>query len=154
MSEPTATVGETRTMLGILAGIPRDHIRHYVIAMDADEGAVLKFCCDDREMAAAMFSRAATLVVTVPGEPVGGGPVLPMPAQRAQAVTRELLDAVAERNRDLEQLAAEILAAFHKTDGGHRARVGQVQIQKWHARLNPAQPWNPGGTQDGGGHGG
>lgn len=56
-----------------------------------------------------------------------------------------------KRVGELEQLAAEILATFNRnrTEGGHRARVGQVQIQKWHARLNPAEPWNPGG----GGHG-
>lgn len=52
------------------------------------------------------------------------------------------------RIAELEQLAAEILASFSRTEGGHRARVGQVQIQKWHARLNPAQPWNPGGHPD------
>lgn len=87
MTEPTATVGETRTMLGILSGIPRDHIRHYAIAIDADEGTVLKFCCDDREVAARMLSQAAKLVVTQPGTAAPrGGPVPSMPTTRPPVI--------------------------------------------------------------------
>lgn len=37
---------------------------------------------------------------------------------------------------ELERLAADILSRFTKGDGGHRARVGQVQIGKWQAVLD------------------
>jgi hypothetical protein len=39
------------------------------------------------------------------------------------------------RVAELEQLASEILSRFVKTDDGHRARVGQVQIGKWETTM-------------------
>lgn len=42
----------------------------------------------------------------------------------------------AARVAELERLAADILGRFTKGDGGHRARVGQVQIGKWQAVLD------------------
>ena len=70
---------------------------------------------------------------------------LPHLSWAAGSAAGDLLREKDERIAELKQLAAEILATFTRTEGGHRARVGQVQIQKWHARLNPAEPWNPGG---------
>ena len=73
MTHPTQTVGESRTLLGILLGVPRDHIRHYAIVADADDGTHLKFCCDDRTHVAAMLGRAGMLVLSERGESVNPG---------------------------------------------------------------------------------
>lgn len=45
----------------------------------------------------------------------------------------------AERVNELEQLAADMLSRFVRTDSGCRARVGQVQISKWEAVLARGQ---------------
>lgn len=45
----------------------------------------------------------------------------------------------AARVAELEQLAADIIATFTKTDAGYRARVGQVQIAKWETTLKGRQ---------------
>jgi len=65
---PAATVGEVRDTLAALLGIPQPEIRHYAFVVDADEGTILKFCCDDRRAAAAMFREAARLLLSKPGE--------------------------------------------------------------------------------------
>jgi hypothetical protein len=39
------------------------------------------------------------------------------------------------RIAELEQLAAGILASYHRGSDGYRGRVGQVQIAKWNATL-------------------
>lgn len=41
-----------------------------------------------------------------------------------------------ERIRQLEELAAEILASYHQGSDGYRGRVGQVQIKRWQTRLS------------------
>lgn len=45
----------------------------------------------------------------------------------------ELTAAMAE-TRELRELLAEVIDSFVKTSDGYRARVGQVQIAKWHKR--------------------
>lgn len=76
----TETVGETRTLLATLTGIPREHVRHYAIVVSADEGLVLKFCCDDRPMAAALLMAGARAVVGLRGQSLrADGEVPPMP---------------------------------------------------------------------------
>lgn len=68
----------------------------------------------------------------------------PSPAQ-ALALAKAVTDAgwaparvtayLAGQVRQLEQLAADMLSRFTRTDDGHRARVGQVQIARWSAIL-------------------
>lgn len=106
-------------------------------AIDAGEKAFRKLalevpCREDRDFAVAVLEAAT-----------------PWLAFTAGGLAADLLREKDERITDLEQLAAEILATFTRTEGGHRARAGQLQIQKWHARLNPAEPWNPGGHAHG-----
>jgi hypothetical protein len=80
VAEQGSTVGEVKAALGSVTGIDPAHIEHYVIAMDTAEGAILKFCCDDRRQAGVMFAEAARLVVTVRGESLRpGGRVPGMP---------------------------------------------------------------------------
>lgn len=44
--------------------------------------------------------------------------------------------AAGDRIVQLEALATETLASYHRTSDGYRGRVGQVQIAKWQAVLN------------------
>jgi hypothetical protein len=74
-----STVGETRAALSALTGLKPEDIHHYAMVIDTDEGTIVKFCCDDREAAAAMLTGGALMVVTHPGEALNGGPVPPMP---------------------------------------------------------------------------
>lgn len=81
----TETVGETRTLLATLTGIPREHVRHYAIVVMASDGMILKFCCDDRSMAAALLMAGARAVVTQPGQSLrADGEVPPMPTSACQ----------------------------------------------------------------------
>lgn len=68
MTGPAATVGEVRRALAALLGIQRAEIGHYAFVVDAEPGVILKFCCDDRRAAAAMFREAARLLLSDPGE--------------------------------------------------------------------------------------
>lgn len=43
------------------------------------------------------------------------------------------------REEELKLLAGAILATFTKGQDGYRARVGQVQIERWRATLDGAQ---------------
>lgn len=82
MAEPTQTVGETKTLLGTLLGLPREQIEHYVIVAETAAGTCLKFCCDDRRMAAALLLHGADLVMNVRGESANPGvPPPPMPGE-------------------------------------------------------------------------
>lgn len=85
MSEPTATVGETRTLLGTLFGVTRAHIEHYAVVADAPEGLLIKFCCDDRAATALLLARAGEALLTQPGISMradGRRPPMPGEARR------------------------------------------------------------------------
>jgi hypothetical protein len=64
------TNGETRTLLSAIAGIPREHVRHYALAImdSAPEGGGLRivFCCDDPMAAATIFAEAGIRIVSDP----------------------------------------------------------------------------------------
>lgn len=69
-----------------------------------------------------------------------GLPYRPRTRAYGQPLTGADIASVADaRIAELEQLAREILASFTMTDSGYRARVGQVQIRRWRARLNGAE---------------
>jgi hypothetical protein len=73
------TVGEDRQAIGDLLGIDPGHVRHYAMTVEAGEGTIVKFCCDDRIAAAQMLVEGAHHVMASPGTPVAGSPVPPMP---------------------------------------------------------------------------
>lgn len=67
MAEPTSTVGETRTLLGALLGVGREHVEHYAVVAQAPEGLLISFCCDDRAETANLLARAGEAILTGPG---------------------------------------------------------------------------------------
>jgi hypothetical protein len=64
------TNGETKTLLSAISGIPREHVRHYALAIMEGPGDGLRivFCCDDPALAAVIFAEAGTRIVdSLPG---------------------------------------------------------------------------------------
>jgi hypothetical protein len=64
------TVGETKAALAGLTDLDPASIAHYAVVMQCDDGIVLKFCCDDRREAWAMFAAGAKLILDERGEPL------------------------------------------------------------------------------------
>jgi hypothetical protein len=80
------------------------------------------------------------VLIRMPPELRAAVEALAMPGEKLAATTRRLLtEAVEARGReDVVGLAADMLSTFVRTPEGYRARVGQVQIGKWRARLSQA----------------
>lgn len=60
----------------------------------------------------------------------------PHMAYAAGIAAGDRIQAAETRAAELDQLARDVLASFHASGGGHRARAGQVQIGKWRAVLD------------------
>ena len=81
---PTATVGESKTLIAALTGLAFEHVHHYALAVDSPDGTIVKFCCDDRRTAAGLLRLGANLILSQPGEsmqPGQDGPPMPPGSQ-------------------------------------------------------------------------
>lgn len=80
-----------------------------------------------------MLLLAENMVITIAKAQAGRGDTVPPNTAMALVITAERLGG---RATELHDLAAAMLASFTKTDSGHSARVGQVQIAKWRKVLD------------------